>query len=393
MPRDLPVIEDVTLQEMYANPYPLYERLRRDAPVARIAPANIVLVTKFDDIITIERDDETFPAFDPQSLQVKAMGHSLMRRDGAEHAAERGTLTKTFAPGTVKRHWGPMFEEIATRVLDEVRDKGRCDIYSDFASPVASECLAQIIGLTDTDWPTMMRWSLGLIEATGNYGNDPAIWARNEIEGQEINDAIDLRVEKLRGTDDPCVISAMINADPPVPIERVRANVKVTIGGGLNEPRDAICTTLLGLFQNPDQRSAVLEDEALFRTAFEEAVRWVAPIGMYPRRTSRDVVLSDILIPAGTMLGLSAASACHDEDHFANGGNFDIFRERASHLAFGSGPHFCLGTWSARKMVGEIAVPMLLRELPNLRLDPDHPHTMGGWVFRGPTSLPVVWDV
>ena len=117
------------------------------------------------------------------------------------------------------------------------------------------------------------------------------------------------------------------------------------------------------------------------------------PIGMYPRRAAVDTVLSDTLIPKGTLLGLSAASACRDESHFNHPERYDIFRERAPHLAFGSGPHFCLGTWSARKMVGEIAVPLLLRELKNLRLDPERPYAMGGWVFRGPTSLPVVWDV
>ena len=276
MAREIPVINDVTLQQMFADPYPLYARLRKQAPVARIGPANVVLVSRFDDIIAIERDDTTFVAFDPHSLQVKAMGHSLMRRDGEEHANERGTLTRTFSPVTVKKHWGPKFDEIAARVLAEFRESGSCDIFNDFASPVAAAALAEIIGLTKCDWRDMVRWSQTLMDATGNYGDDPELWRRNDVATIEMNAAIDERVAALKGTDDLSVIASMINADPPVPIERVRANVKVTIGGGLNEPRDAICTTLLGLLENPDQKAAVMADSALYRTAFEEAVRWVA---------------------------------------------------------------------------------------------------------------------
>jgi cytochrome P450 len=168
--------------------------------------------------------------------------------------------------------------------------------------------------------------------------------------------------------------------------------VKVIIGGGLNEPRDSICTAAYGLLSNPEQLPRVLADESSWKNVFEETVRWVAPIGMYPRRVAKRTELSGIILEPDMPIGLSAASACHDEKYFPDGHRFDVFREKKPHLAFGSGPHFCLGTWVARKMVGEIAVPALFRRLKNLRLDPDNPPKMGGWVFRGPLSVPVLWD-
>ena len=392
MPRELPVIDDVTLEDLYSDPYPTYARLRKEAPVAWIKAANIALVTRFDDIIAIERDETAFPARDMRSLQIKAMGHTLMRKDGDEHARERSTLARTFSPATVKRHWAPIFDKIADELITELAPRGKADLYADFASPMASRALAALIGLTNVDWKDLIWWSQALIDATGNYGDNPEIWARNDRAVAQLETAIDARIEALKGTDDLCVISGMINADMALSRQQVHSNVKVVVGGGLNEPRDAICTTVLGLLSDPVQRDAVLADPTLFARAFEEAVRWVAPIGMYPRKTDQELVLADTTLPPDLPLGLSAASACHDETHFTNGHQFNLFRDKAPHLAFGSGPHFCLGTWSARKMVGEIAVPRLFARLRNLRLDPDEPHRMGGWVFRGPLSLPVVWS-
>ena len=76
--------------------------------------------------------------------------------------------------------------------------------------------------------------------------------------------------------------------------------------------------------------------------------------------------------------------------HIAVAEKFDLNRPRTQHLAFGAGPHFCAGTWVARQLVGEIAVPLLFANLPNLRLN--GPPQERGWVFRGPVSLPVRWD-
>ncbi|MEM9107647.1 MAG: cytochrome P450, partial [Pseudomonadota bacterium] len=185
---------------------------------------------------------------------------------------------------------------------------------------------------------------------------------------------------------------SMLTAEHPQSIEQIRANVKVIIGGGLNEPRDSILTLVYGLLMNPDQRARVEADPGLYRGAFEEAVRWVSPIGMYPRRVTCDTVLGDTELKEGDQLGICVSAANRDEKHFDDPDTYNALRGRQRHLGFGAGPHFCAGTWISRQMVGEIAVPMLLRELKNLRLDPDRPARMRGWVFRGPVTLPVLWD-
>ena len=386
-----PVIDDVTLPQMYADPYPLYRRMRREAPVAFVKAANIHLVTRFDDIMRIERDHETFPALDRRSLQIKAMGHSLMRKDGDAHRRERMVIEPCFRPGTVKNHWGPIFEGIANELIDGLMPRGEADLFTEFASPLASRCLLAVLGLPNADWRDALWWSQALIDAVGNYGDDPAVWARGKAASDGIDAALDERIPQLKADPDPSVLSAMINDPDPLSIEQIRANVKVIVGGGLNEPRDSICTALYGLLHS-GQIDIVREDDTRWKDVFEEAVRWIAPIGMYPRRVARRVEIGNTVLEPDDAIGLSVASACHDETYFGDGGSFDIDRRRKPHLAFGAGPHFCLGTWVARKQVGEIAVPFAVKRLKNLRLDPEKPARLGGWVFRGPLSLPVKWD-
>src|SRR5690606_3810762 len=115
----------------------------------------------------------------------------------------------------------------------------------------------------------------------------------------------------------------------------------------LNEPRDVLATTVWALMENPEQLQAVRQDPALLPKAFEESVRWVAPIGMYPRETTQELVLEGISLPAGARLGVVLGAANRDPLVFEDPETFNIFREKKPHLAFGGGVHFCAGTWIA----------------------------------------------
>ena len=387
-----PVMDDISLQELYADPYPAYARLRRDAPVAFVPAARIHLVTRFDDIMAIERDFETFPALDTRSLQIKAMGHTLMRKDGDDHKRERMVLEASFRPGVVKSHWEPIFARIAEELIDDIAERGEADLFASLAAPLASRCLMEVLGLTNVDWRDLVAWSQALMDAVGNYGDDAEVWARGAQASKAIDEAIDRRIPELNAAPDPSVISAMINAPEPLSLDQIRANVKVIVGGGLNEPRDATCTALFGLLSNPDQAAQVIADPSQWKNVFEEAIRWIAPIGLYPRKVAKRTELGGAMLEPEDQIGLVVASACRDEAHFERGDRFDINRKRTPHLAFGAGPHFCLGTWVARKQVGEIAVPTVLRRLKGLRLDPGRETRLGGWVFRGPLDLPVLWN-
>ncbi|MEM6619340.1 MAG: cytochrome P450, partial [Pseudomonadota bacterium] len=160
----------------------------------------------------------------------------------------------------------------------------------------------------------------------------------------------------------------------------------IAIGGGINEPLDALCTVLYGLFTNPDQLAEVRRQNDWAR-AFEEAVRWVAPIQVSSRLLTEDVELRGCLIPRGDTVMTIQASACRDEELYDNGEVFNVYRPRAAHQAFGNGPHFCQGVNVARRAVADIMLPMLFDRFPGMRLA--GPAPFRGFGFHGPVALPV----
>jgi cytochrome P450 len=241
-------------------------------------------------------------------------------------------------------------------------------------------------------WQTLAAWSQALIDGAGNYAADAEVERKAMRASADVDAAIDAVLDDHRSQPNPSILSSMVNAEPPMPLEGIRANIKVIIGGGLNEPRDAILTLVLGLLQNPAQQDNVLARPELWPAALEEAVRWISPIGMYPRRVTRDVELSGTTLPRDLQIGLCVGAANRDDSRFAEPDRFDVTRPKQSHLAFGAGPHFCAGTWVSRLTVGKIVVPMLFDRLRNLRLREETPPVVRGWVFRGPVTLPVRWD-
>jgi cytochrome P450 len=393
MPSPVPVLSDISVETLMADPYPSFDRIRDLASAVWLDSARINLVTRFDDIVTVERNHAIFASTNPQSLMNKVMGHSLMRKDDEAHQFERKSIEPSFRPGVVKRHWAPVFANIAEGLIDAFATRGTCDLFQDFAAPMASLALIEMLGLKGVRWQDLADWSQFLMDGVGNYQGDPQITERAKRASDSIDAAIDAVIDSHRTDQNPTILSSMTHAENPQSIEQIRANIKVIVGGGLNEPRDAILTCLFGLLQNPDQRAAVMADPSLYAAAFEETVRWVSPIGMYPRRVTQDTVLGDTELKEGDQIGLCVGAANRDRTQFDHPDRFDIHRSRSKHLGFGIGPHFCAGTWVARQMVGDIAVPMIFQRLSKLRLDPDKPVIERGWVFRGPTSLPVVWDV
>jgi cytochrome P450 len=175
-------------------------------------------------------------------------------------------------------------------------------------------------------------------------------------------------------------------------MESVRANIKLAISGGQNEPRDAIAGTVWALLTHPDQQKLLMDGSIPWIQAFEEYARWISPIGMSPRRIARPWTIRDVGFEPEERVFLMFGSGNRDEKHFERPDAFDIRRDTSKSIAFGAGPHFCAGAWASRAMVGDVALPAIFARLKNLRLVQDEPVRMGGWAFRGLLNLPVAWD-
>lgn len=389
-----PVADWVTIEELYHDPFPAFERLRAEGGVHWVPAIGRYLITSYDAVHDTELDQETFSANEEGSLMIRAMGHSMLRKDDPDHRVERQAWQPVMRPSVVKKTWAPIFERNAQRYLNELQAKGPgADLVWDFAAPFAGENLRAVTGLHNVTQQDLQRWSQTMIDATGNYADDPVVWAKGEASYNEVDEALDEMLDWHKKHPDDSLLSALVRLpDYQMPIESIRANLKMTIGGGLNEPRDAIGVAAWALMQHPDQLAMVQQDPTKWDAVFDEAIRWVAPIGMYSRQTTRDVVLQGTFLPAGAKLGISLLSANRDEKYWHAPQRFDITRTgEGAHLAFGKGVHVCLGAWVARAQFAA-AMPKLFTELPNLGLIPDQPAQAGGWVFRGMDLLPVQWD-
>ncbi len=387
---EAPVADWVTIPDLYENPFPIYQRLREESPVHWVPAVNRYMVTSYAACHEIEQDEARFSADEHNSLMKRSMGHSMLRKDNPAHQVDRDAYGSTLRPGTIKKHWNAIFEANNEKYLAELLDKGPgADFVWDYAAPYTGENLRQIMGFHNATQQDMQRWSQTLIDGTGNYADDPDVWAKAKASSDEVDAAIDEMLPFLAKNPDPSLLSGL--ASMAIPLDAIRANLKMTIGGGLNEPRDVLATTVWALLKNPDQLAAVKADPKLHAVAFEESVRWVAPIGMYPRETTTDLVLEGVRLPAGARLGVVLGAANRDPEVFEDPETFNIFRPKKPHLGFGGGVHFCAGTWIARAQVAQIAMPAVFEKLPNLRLDPSAETVDAGWVFRGMTKMPVLW--
>lgn len=394
MSRPAPVADWVTIPDLYRDPFPIYDRLRAEGGVHWVPSVGRYLITSYDAVHTTEFDQETFSANEEGSLQIRAMGHSMLRRDDPEHYPERKAWQPVLRPGVVKRTWTSVFERNADRYLDEMMAKGPgADIIWDFAAPYAAENLREILGFHNVHQEDLQRWSQTLIDATGNYADDSEVWAKGKRSFDEVDTALDEMLAWHAKNPDHSLISTLLRIpDYEMPIEKIRANIKMTIGGGLNEPRDALGVAAWALLEHPDQRRAVEADPSLWPAVFDEAIRWIAPIGLYSRQVTTDTVLAGVRLPAGAKLGICILSANRDENIWPDAADFDIRREVKPHLAFSKGVHVCLGAWVAKAEVATVGLPRLFQRLRGLDLHAERPAVIGGWVFRGMLELPVAWD-
>ncbi len=377
-------------QAFWRDPYPDLARMRAEAPIAFVPQLGATLMTRRDDVFVCEKNVAVFSSHQPQGLMNRLMGHNMMRKDGDAHMAERKAIFPAVSPKTVRDVWRGRFQAHADAVLDELAPRGGADLVKDFALRFSAECLKSITGLASMRFEDMDAWSQAMIDGIANYAGDPAVEARCHAATAGIDAAIDDMTPVLRRSPDQSLLSVMLAGG--MPMDSVRANVKLAISGGQNEPRDAIAGAVFALLAHPDERAKVTAGEASWMQVFEEYCRWIAPIGMSPRRVAGAHVHGGVRFEPEDRVFFMFGSANRDEAHFAAPDRFDVTRDTAKSIAFGAGPHFCAGAWASRAMVAEVALPTLFARLPGLRLREGEAVRIGGWAFRGVLTLPVAWD-
>jgi cytochrome P450 len=384
-------VDDADPRELMRDPYPVYARWRALGPVVHVPSISRYLLTSPSAIRTAEQDAATFTARQEVSTMVRALGgRPMLRKDDPEHAAEREAINPALRPRRIGEDWQPRFERIVEERLDRLAavPADEVDLNRDFAAPVASRSLIEMLGFTDVTDEEMARWSTSLIAGIGNILDDHEIWRRAERTVAEVQERLDELLPRLRSAPDSSIASHLLHAGLPEDV--VRTNVMLTISGGMNEPQHMITNMVWALDRHPEQRDRLTSTGAGWAEAFEETVRWVSPIGMLPREATVDTQVEGFRIPAGANVGLLLACANRHTDLIERPDEYDTARGTRGHLGFGSGSHLCAGRWAAKSIVGDVAVPRLYQRFPELRVDDARPTVWDGWVFRGITNLPVV---
>lgn len=399
MTRDLGVLASflgaVTVADLDDDPYPVYARLRREAPVAFVPAVDTWFVTRYSDVQHVAEHPDDFPAEHGESpVEITFGKPTLITVDGPVHHDLRRSFDPNFRPRRVQEYIDGLVRPLAEHFAAGLAGRSEAELMAEYFEPVSVLSLGSVLGLGDVDVDTLRRWFHGMNLGATNFEHDPAKQAEADAVCAEVDAVVVPRMERLMTAPDDSTMSHLLHAGVPAgqprAIEQVLPSLKVAILGGMQEPGHAGGTVMCGLFTEPDQLAELRSDPARHvAAAVEEGLRWVAPIGTQFRSAARDVELAGVTIPAGAGVSAVLASANRDEALFGDPDRFDMHRVNRSQAAFGFGKHFCSGHAFARRQM-QIALEVLFRRHPEVRPHPERPARFRGWEFRAPGSLPVL---
>ena len=388
--------DEITVEALEADPYPIYARLRREAPVAWVPAANVWFVTRWRDVEFVSKNADLFEAEVPTSPVDHTMGSpTILTCDGPAHGELRRGFDVKYKPRAVAAYIADLAKPIIAEHLDRIAAHGTAELISEYFEPASSLAVARSLGFAGVDSGTLLRWFHGLAIGAANYENDPDKQAIADAAGAEIDAAILPVIARLERAPDESAVSHMLHDGMPEGQTRKRdfllPSIKVALLGGMQEPGHGAASVLVGLLTHPDQMQAVLGNlDTLLPKAVDEGIRWVAPIGTQMRQTTEPVSLGGVTIPAGSPVASVLSSASRDEDRYADPDAFNIHRSAGGHAAYGFGSHFCAGRWFAQRLMPLLLRPLLER-LPDLALVPERMPVFRGWEFRAPTALHVTF--
>lgn len=254
--------------------------------------------------------------------------------------------------------------------------------------PVSALGLRALIGLPNMAIEELNRVSQGMIDGCANYTGDPKVTEYCHDCTASIDAHLDEMLRLPVQDDDMSQLATQRRAD--LDEEQIRANTKLSISGGQNEPRDAIAGAIWALLTHPEQLQKVLRGEATWLNAFEEYARWISPIAMSPRRIAKTYTYEGVTFKPEDRVFFMFGSANRDERIFDDPDKFDVTRNLSKSLSFGAGPHYCAGAWASRCMIAEFALPEFFARFKDPRIE--GPVPFGGWAFRGPLALNCRWS-
>ncbi len=392
--------------EVTQCPYPAYKALQTQAPVYQ-APGGEYVITRHADIARLTRDTEVLSSNhsvmeDGWMLPAKVEDHfstervwGIVNSDPPEHTLKRKIAFEMFKPGRLRERES-VVRAFADELIDEFIERGECEFVSEFADLLPAKVILTLFGLPLDHLDRALAW--GGYEGFGTRfaAHDHQAAARASILdlGGFLRDEILLRVDNPGDDDLSIHVQRHIEAYGELKLPDLIAEASNLFIGGIITTTHLISSMMKLFIEHPDQQAKAAAGGSALKRAVEETLRIESPVQMGPRLALKDLEVDGVEIPAGSILLMVWGAANRDESTFTDPEEFDVERENVkNHMAFGNGPHFCLGAPLGR-MEAVTAFECLFARLSNLRFAPGKNDFLNqeAVIFRGPDRLFIEFD-
>ena len=379
--------------EIDVDPYPVWRRMRDEAPLWYNDRLDFWAVSRFDDVETAMKDWDTYRSGQGSTLDIIKAGVEMppgiiLMEDPPVHDVHRGLLSRVFTP----RRMNALEDQVrafCAASLDPLVGAGGFDFIADLGAQMPMRTIGMLLGIPEADQEAI-RDRLDASLALGEDGLPQG--DRGALFGDDFGAYIDWRRDN---PSDDLMTELMLAEfeDETGTVRTLRRDELLTYIGLIAGAGNETATRLIGwtgkvLAEHPDQRRQIAEDRSLVPRAVEELLRFEAPSPVQARVVSRDVELHGQRVEQGSVMVLLNGAANRDDRRFPDGDSFDIHRDPHHHLSFGYGIHFCLGAALAR-LEGRVALDEVLDRWPEWDVDWENAKQAHTAHVRGWEKLPV----
>jgi cytochrome P450 family 142 subfamily A polypeptide 1 len=358
--------------------------MRGNEPVFLDEANGLHALSTYDLVLAAERDAETFSNAGGSRPNTGPLPW-MIDLDGTAHRTRRRLVSRAFTPAQVRAKEASV-RAICDDLVDRVCERGACDFVADLAAPLPMFVIGDMLGVAPEDRGMLLQWSDAML---ATLSGDPATIEAAAEAFVGYTDYANRTIAARRADPRDDLFSVLVQAD--VDGEALRDDELVfesllILVGGDETTRHVISGGMEQLIRHPAAHERLLGAPDALPAAIEEMLRWVSPIKNMHRTVTRDVEMAGRRLAAGDKLLLLYESANFDEGHFDEPDRFDIARSPNDHVAFGSGPHFCLGASLARLEL-RVMFECLLERLPDVSLAGDIEHDGVGSIARMPVAF------
>ena len=387
-----------------ANPYPLYRRLRDEAPVHWDPYLHAWVVTRYADVIRVLTDFSANRAPSPEFFEslgapevgpvAKVMVKQMLFMDAPAHTRLRKLAAPAFMPARV-RLLHDHIQEIATKLVDDViaRGSGQMDLLADFAEPLPAIVTAEMFGIPVEDHVKLKEWSATFAGMLGNFQHNPDRIGDVLDAAENLTAYFQNAVLSQRKTPRPGLVQSLMTSEvngDRLTDEELVANCIVTMVGGQETTTNLIANGMLTLLRNSEHLARLRGDPQIMPAAVEELLRYESPSQQTARLAPDDVVLGGKQIRKRDAVIAVMAAGNRDPERFPDPDRLDFDRDDNRHLSFGWAAHFCFGAPLAR-IEAQVAFRTLLARFPVLELTAEKLVWRENLGLRGLKSLPLLY--